>query len=126
MFVLTCPDCGHKAKVRHARMGASSMCMACQRKYKLTKDTMRSDAVHRLKQAAKAPAENRAIEQNSETNILRARIDAFDEKSRQGDSDVVLEPVGKDEPAKTKALPMLKTRRQKGLFGFVQSVFNLL
>ena len=79
---------------------------------------MFEDPVHKLTQAAKPSRINEAVESNSETNVLRARIQTFDEELRTDDK-VVLEPVN------GKSFPMLKTRRQKGLLRFVQSVFHL-
>ena len=126
MFVLTCPDCGHKEKVRHACLGASSMCTLCSIKFKLTRQTMKPDVLHHVQQKRprKMPVEHPIFEKNSETNILRARIEEFDKKSRQGEEKIVLEPVGSD--VSEKPLPMLKSSRRRGLFGFMQSMFNVL
>jgi hypothetical protein len=105
-------------------MGASSMCTSCLQKYKLTDQTMQTDPVHELEQQAKPSPVNKSIEQNSETGVLQARITAFDESERESEEAIVLEPVSGEESAKPD-LPMLKTRRQKGMLGFVQSVFHM-
>ena len=99
------------------------MCTLCNQKYKLNEKTMKEDPVHCLEQEAKPKSGNKPISKNSETSVLQARIDEFDQKRRNGEEAVVLEPV--EGAAQASELPMLKTRRQKGLMGFVQSVFHM-
>ena len=43
MFTLTCPECGHKTRVRYAKLGAKAGCPACDHKYRLTEQTMEKD-----------------------------------------------------------------------------------
>ena len=102
------------------------MCTLCNIKYKLTRQTMKADVLHHVqkKKPKKTPVEHPIIEENSETNILRARIDEFNRKRSEGEQNVVLEPVGSD--VSEKPLPMLKSPRRRGLFGFMQSMFNML
>jgi hypothetical protein len=80
---------------------------------------MSVDPVHGLERVAKPKRTNRDLEANSETKVLHSRIDTLDGGDRKDEDNVILQPV-----KKSQSMPMLKTRRQKGLLHFLRSIFR--
>ena len=74
MYMLTCPECGNKSKVRSAKVGVTAGCSFCDNKYKLEASNIEKEEENSSRESAVKTTKGNK-KSAIDTQVLRALDD---------------------------------------------------